>query len=582
MVAEPWLLRMGNQVSSNLKNSLLLHPTSTSNSSSRKKKSSSSSSCSNIGILSFEVANVMSKLVHLHNSVSDEEISKLKHELIKSEGVKKLVSCDDSYLSELAYSERVDDLNRVAEVVSRLGKRCTEPALLGFEHVYGDIISGRINVKDLGFLVKDMDSMIRKMERYVGATANLYGELEVLNELELATNKFHLNHNLDSRRAFDQKLSWQRQDVKHLKDISLWNQTYDKVVELLARTVCTLYARICVAFANVDVLRGVPPQPVVKSIGKLESRRSLRLMNRNNSLHSQTCEKKPPSFKTQSSLKRSELDLLHRQDLVYPCAPSPGRIFMECLSLSSSASRVDDDEDDFSCSDQNSFVSEFKVVDGMKEEHPDCLNRAQAGFRYNGEHGQLLDSVNASRFGPKSRLATHATPSTVGGSALALHYANVIIVIEKLLRYPHLVGEEARDDLYQMLPASLRKSLRMNLKSHFKNFAIFDGALAHDWKESLDQILKWLAPLAHNMIRWQSERNFEQQQIVSRTNVLLLQTLYFADREKTEAAICDLLVGLNYICRYEHQQNALLDCASSFDFGDWMEWQLQCQASCLD
>uniref|UniRef100_A0A803KTA3 Uncharacterized protein n=1 Tax=Chenopodium quinoa TaxID=63459 RepID=A0A803KTA3_CHEQI len=541
MVAEPWLLRMGNQV-----------------------------------------ANVMSKLVHLHNSVSDEEISKLKHELIKSEGVKKLVSCDDSYLSELAYSERVDDLNRVAEVVSRLGKRCTEPALLGFEHVYGDIISGRINVKDLGFLVKDMDSMIRKMERYVGATANLYGELEVLNELELATNKFHLNHNLDSRRAFDQKLSWQRQDVKHLKDISLWNQTYDKVVELLARTVCTLYARICVAFANVDVLRGVPPQPVVKSIGKLESRRSLRLMNRNNSLHSQTCEKKPPSFKTQSSLKRSELDLLHRQDLVYPCAPSPGRIFMECLSLSSSASRVDDDEDDFSCSDQNSFVSEFKVVDGMKEEHPDCLNRAQAGFRYNGEHGQLLDSVNASRFGPKSRLATHATPSTVGGSALALHYANVIIVIEKLLRYPHLVGEEARDDLYQMLPASLRKSLRMNLKSHFKNFAIFDGALAHDWKESLDQILKWLAPLAHNMIRWQSERNFEQQQIVSRTNVLLLQTLYFADREKTEAAICDLLVGLNYICRYEHQQNALLDCASSFDFGDWMEWQLQCQASCLD
>ncbi|XP_021770647.1 uncharacterized protein LOC110734810 [Chenopodium quinoa] len=229
MVAEPWLLRMGNQVSSNLKNSLLLHPTSTSNSSSRKKKSSSSSSCSNIGILSLEVANVMSKLVHLHNSVSDEEISKLKHELIKSEGVKKLVSCDDSYLSELAYSERVDDLNRVAEVVSRLGKRCTEPALLGFEHVYGDIISGRINVKDLGFLVKDMDSMIRKMERYVGATANLYGELEVLNELELATNKFHLNHNLDSRRAFDQKLKWQRQDVKHLKDISLWNQTYDKV-----------------------------------------------------------------------------------------------------------------------------------------------------------------------------------------------------------------------------------------------------------------------------------------------------------------------------------------------------------------
>jgi len=262
---------------------------------------------------------------------------------------------------------------------------------------------------------------------------------------------------------------------------------------------------------------------------------------------------------------------------------------MECLSLSSSASRVDDDDDDdetFSFNDQDSYVSGCcSVVNGMKKEQPiqsGCLSRFPVGFPDSGDARQLQYSMNGSRFSPKSRLATHATFSTVGGSALALHYANVIIVIEKLLRYPHLVGEEARDDLYQMLPASLRKSLRINLKSHFKNFAIYDAPLAHDWKETLDGILKWLAPLAHNMIRWQSERNFEQQQIVTRTNVLLLQTLYFADREKTEAAICELLVGLNYICRYEHQQNALLDCASSFDFGDWMEWQLQCQSSCLN
>uniref|UniRef100_A0A2P2IK50 DUF668 domain-containing protein n=1 Tax=Rhizophora mucronata TaxID=61149 RepID=A0A2P2IK50_RHIMU len=186
--------------------------------------------------------------------------------------------------------------------------------------------------------------------------------------------------------------------------------------------------------------------------------------------------------------------------------------------------------------------------------------------------------MSSKLFGPKSRITLYASPTTLGGSALALHYANIIIVIEKLLRYPHLVGEEARDDLYQMLPTSLRMSLKTNLKSYVKNLAIYDAPLAHDWKENLDGILKWLAPLAHNMIRWQSERNFEQHQIVLRTNVLLLQTLYFADREKTEAAICELLVGLNYICRYEHQQNALLDCASSFDFEDCMQWQLQCRS----
>ena len=29
-----------------------------------------------------------------------------------------------------------------------------------------------------------------------------------------------------------------------------------------------------------------------------------------------------------------------------------------------------------------------------------------------------------------------APPSTVGGSALALHYANIVIIIDKLLHYP--------------------------------------------------------------------------------------------------------------------------------------------------
>ncbi|XP_074291034.1 protein PSK SIMULATOR 1-like [Silene latifolia] len=583
MVAEPWLLKMGNQVSNNFKNSTLLHQIST------KKKDPSPK----IGILSFEIANIMSKLAYLHKSVCDTEISKLKNEIIKSEGVKKLVSFDECYLIELAYVERLNDLNSIAEVVSRLGKKCSEPVLLGFEHVYGDIISGKIEVKELGFLVKDMENMIRKMERYVDATTKLFRELEVLSELEESTKKFHLNQNVDCRRAFEQKVTWQRQDVKHLKEVSLWNLTYDKVVELLARTVCTLYARICFVFGNadVDLTRSCSRSGVSRSLVSVgggsrtvsgvlvkvegcekdmnvEDLRILKPLNRFKPSPIERLERKPTNFSPRPSLQKREMDF------VFPCAPSPGRIFTECLSFSTSASRVDDEDDDFTFND---VKKEQSIYSG-------CLTHSQNGVPYSREEVQLPYSMDASRVGSKSRLVSHATPSTVGGSALSLHYANVIIVIEKLLRYPHLVGEEARDDLYQMLPHSLRKSLRVNLRSHCKNFAIYDGALAHDWKETLDGILRWLAPLAHNMIRWQSERNVEQQQIVTRTNVLLLQTLFFADREKTEAAICDLLVGLNYICRYEHQQNALLDCAASFDFGDWMEWQLQlqCQGSCLN
>ncbi|PPR99476.1 hypothetical protein GOBAR_AA21200 [Gossypium barbadense] len=545
MVAETWILKMGNQVSSNLKHALLLEP------SSKKKKNTQNNPTSKkpqtVGILSFEVANVMSKTVHFHKSLSEPEISKLKSEILKSQGISKLVSADESYLLSLALAEKLDELTKVANVVSRLGKKCNEPALQGFEHVFGDILNGVIDVRELGLLVKDMEGMVRKLERYVNLTAKLYNEMEVLNELEHGTRKFQANPHEESKRAFEQKMIWQRQDVRHLKDVSLWNQTFDKVVELLARTVCTIFARILVVFGESalgkDGVSGrvngwfsdrveVVSRQLKGVLSKCSSVGSSQLGNVERSV----AEKRGVSLKHGGiDSRKGEIGLFQMEDSGFPCGTSPGRLLTNCLSLGSSASRQS------SCG---------------------VLSNAQ--------------------FGPKSRLALYASPSTVGGSALALHYANVIIVIEKLLRYPLLVGEEARDDLYQMLPTSLRLSLRTNLKSYVKNLAIYDAPLAHDWKDTLDRILSWLAPLAHNMIRWQSERNFEQLQIVARTNVLLLQTLYFADREKTEAAICELLVGLNYICRYEHQQNALLDCASSFDFEDCMEWQLQYENSYLN
>ncbi|GLU08131.1 hypothetical protein SLE2022_250560 [Rubroshorea leprosula] len=613
MVAEAWIVKMGNQVSANLKHALLLEH------SSKKKKKNPNKKHETIGILSFEVANVMSKTVHLHKSLTDSEISRLKNEILKSEGLSNLVSSDENYLLELALAEKLDDLNRVASVVSRLGKKCCEPALQGFEHVFGDILNGVIDVRDLGFLVKDMEGMVRKMERYVNCTSNLYCEMEVLNELEQATKKFQHNQHEESRRAFEQKLIWQKQDVRHLKEISLWDQTYDKVVELLARTVCTIFARIRVIFGDSALTEekdragfngGSSVSPSMKdeygqAFGQVNGRhygqeqvvsgQLRRVFSRSSNVcHSgpidrTMVEKKVLSLKPRTDSRKAEVANFRAEDFSFPCATSPGRLFMDCLNLSSSVSRVDDDDESVDSDDQISRMSRCDGVanGGLKRE---CWNRSsfcrsQLSVPFSGGQTQRQPKcgvLNNAQFGPKSKLSAYASPSTVGGSALALHYANVIIVIEKLLRYPHLVGEEARDDLYQMLPTSMRMSLRTNLKSYVKNLAIYDAPLAHDWKETLGGILRWLAPLAHNMIRWQSERNFEQQQIVTRTNVLLLQTLYFANREKTEAAICELLVGLNYICRYEHQQNALLDCASSFDLEDCLEWQLQCGASYLN
>ncbi|RDX91538.1 hypothetical protein CR513_26467, partial [Mucuna pruriens] len=565
MVAEAWIVKMGNQVSSNLKHALLLETLTK-----RKQSQKKSDTKETIAILSFEVANVMSKTVHLHRSLSESEISKLRSEILCSEGVGNLVSSDEGYLLELALAEKLEELNRVASVVSRLGKKCSEPALQGFEHVYGDIVGGVIDVKELGFLVKHMEGMVRKMDRYVSVTRNLYSEMEVLSELEQAVKKFQHNQHEESRRAFEQKLMWQKQDVRHLKDVSLWNQNFDKVVELLARTVCTIYARISVIFGESALRKnalglggGSPPAEQNEwgfVSGNINVQKSSERLRRNqskrNGFHSGSVgrmaavEKRGTTSRPQIDLRRGELAPLRPEDFGFPCGMSPGRLFMECLSLSSPVAKLNDADDGY-------------VINRSKREHvchSGILSQIQSGVPFTGDLRQAAKSgvQSCSTFSPKSRLAFYAPPSTLGGCALALHYANVIIVIEKLLRYPHLVGEEARDDLYQMLPASLRLSLKAKLKSYVKNLAIYDAPLAHDWKENLDAILKWLAPLAHNMIRWQSERNFEQHQIVSRTNVLLLQTLYFADREKTEESICELLVGLNYICRGQDEITILM------------------------
>ncbi|KAJ0465494.1 hypothetical protein HanHA300_Chr14g0538811 [Helianthus annuus] len=166
----------------------------------------------------------------------------------------------------------------------------------------------------------------------------------------------------------------------------------------------------------------------------------------------------------------------------------------------------------------------------------------------------------------------NAPPETLGAAALALHYANVIIVLEKLVASPHLIGHDARDDLYNMLPKNVRSALRTRLKPYAKSLASseYDTGLAEEWSEAISGTLEWLSPLAHNMIRWQSERSFEHQNLLSKTNVLLVQTLHYANQEKTEATITELLVGLNYIWRFGREVNAkaMLECESGGVIGD--------------
>nr|GEW68314.1 hypothetical protein [Tanacetum cinerariifolium] len=131
---------------------------------------------------------------------------------------------------------------------------------------------------------------------------------------------------------------------------------------------------------------------------------------------------------------------------------------------------------------------------------------------------------------------------THGNAALSLRYANIIIHIETLAMSLRFISSNARAELYDLLTTNIKHSLREKLFISRK-----EASSAND--QDFQRILDWLSPLAHNMLKWYSERNFEKQPVGSGGNVLLVRTLYYADQAASEIAITELLVGLHYVAK---------------------------------
>ncbi|PNX97462.1 hypothetical protein L195_g020691 [Trifolium pratense] len=454
------------------------------------KKKPSFKSKRNVDVLAFEIAGVMSKLLHLFQSLSDATIVRIRNDAVTLEGVRKIISNDESFLLGLACAEFAETLRIVANSVTRLSHRCEDPNLRNFHRAFLEFADSGCDPNGWAFSSpKEIETKFRKMERYVMLTATLHREMEELSVLENGfrkalnlnhhhrnnhhRNNHHRNNSCEGNEGslgvgkeqkiyeLQQKICWQKQEVKDLKDRCLWSRSFDGVVLLLVRFCFTVLARIKVVFG----------------IG-----------------HSM------------------------------PCLSSP--------NLSASATV-----------------------------YPNSCHEFVSGSLESSELGENKEGLGIGFFESNSKLLK-PPPSTLGAAALALHYSNLIIVLEKMIKTPHLIGLDARDDLYGMLPSSIRSGLRARLKGI--GFCASDPVLAGEWKDALGRILGWLSPLAHNMIKWQSERSFEQQNLVPKTNVLLLQTLFFANKEKTEAAITELLVGLNYIWRFEREMTAkaLFECAN--------------------
>ncbi|KAL0410035.1 UNVERIFIED_CONTAM: protein PSK SIMULATOR 1 [Sesamum latifolium] len=519
-----------------------------------------------LGILAFEVSRFMSKVVNLWQCLTDRQIVRLREEIANAVGIQKLVSEDEDYLMDLALAEIIENVGSVAKSVAMLGKKCADPTYHNLENVFND--PGEIDPKWYGwqYRLKKMEKKVKKMEKFVAATEQLYSELEVLAELEQSLRRMRAGANLGKVKLleFQQKVVWQRQEVKNLQEMSPWVRPYDYIVRLLLRSLFTIIERIKYVYGvnqieNVVASRGYGD---IHGVSLIRSNSMSALLQtgelKSANLSENNASRLPvPVERSFSNLglggDKSKLKNRKSQD------HSPSSVL--CGKPHQMKARRFTPVGFAGCMTGG---SESPVVETYA---PSC----GSSFRSNGASQKDADEIKdicpipiiyssitpkESFFNSKSNLL-NAPPSTLGHAALALHYANVIILIEKLASSPHLISLDARDDLYNLLPSTIRSCLRAKLKTFSKSMAssVYDPAFAAEWGLAVARILEWLSPLAHNMIRWQSERNFERQRLIFGSNVLLVQTLYFADRVRTEAAIVELLMGLNYLFRFGREIN---------------------------
>nr|AFK36683.1 unknown [Lotus japonicus] len=335
---------------------------------------------------------------------------------------------------------------------------------------------------------------------------------------------------------FQKRVMWQRQQVNNLRDMSPWNRSYDYIVRLLARSLFTILERITPVFgignSHVPIEKQQYDSPFMNSNSHHSRNHSLPALMLSSVHPSETnpnpygsCSElvgsKPLLSSEKSKRKKKEMQLTHTQSVKHLHSENKhlkhSGSFKGCMPTSGGSMRLID------CQVKN--INDMKTVDKFS---------LRVHFKLSLK-GRLRPGT-----------------STLGDAALALHYANVIVLIEKIVSAPHPIDLQIRDDLYNMLPTTIRTALRTKLKWYAKS-KVHDASLAAEWSVVLSQILEWLAPLAHNMVRWHCERNFEKEHDTLKASVLLVQTLYFASQPKTEAAMVELLVGLQYVWRIDRE-----------------------------
>ncbi|KAF0893128.1 hypothetical protein E2562_023163 [Oryza meyeriana var. granulata] len=138
----------------------------------------------------------------------------------------------------------------------------------------------------------------------------------------------------------------------------------------------------------------------------------------------------------------------------------------------------------------------------------------------------------------------------LGPAGLALHYANIIIQIYSVVSRSGYIPPNTRDALYQGLPPRVRSALPNRLRTT----SVPQELNIDQIRVTMDKTLKWLVPMAINttcargFLRFSEWAKSGTERVGRRPGQPdVIETLYHADKAKTEAYILDLVVWLHHL-----------------------------------
>ncbi|GAU15974.1 hypothetical protein TSUD_41970 [Trifolium subterraneum] len=141
----------------------------------------------------------------------------------------------------------------------------------------------------------------------------------------------------------------------------------------------------------------------------------------------------------------------------------------------------------------------------------------------------------------------------LGAAGLALHYANIITQIDTLVSRSGSVPPNTRDALYQGLPPNVKSALRSRLQS----FQVKEELTVPQIKAEMEKTLQWLVPIAANTTKahhgfgwvgeWANTGSDVNRKPAGQSDLLRIETLHHADKDKTEVYILELVVWLHHL-----------------------------------